>query len=346
MTSRERILATLRRDATDRPAADIWTTPEIMQDLKHHFGVETERDVYQHLGVDKIAWVRAPHLDTHEAGPQRTDEWGVAHQWVRFGAGYYEEVAHHPLEGVEDVGALSDYPWPDPERYDVAALEHSVSAQSQWVRMLPFISIFEVYCALKPMDEALMDLYLNPDFAHGVIERIMTVQRGYLRRALEAVGENIDIVYLSDDMGMQDRPLMSLDMWRQFFRDPYAELISTVHDSGHYAFYHTDGSAFDIVAELVELGINVLNPIQHRCPGMERERLFDAFGDRVIFHGAVENQEVLPFGTPEDVRAEVRENIRTLGADGGYIVGPCHMIQAGTPVANIVAMYEAAREAT
>ena len=283
MSSRERVLATLGRKPPDRPAADIWTTPEIMGDLKRHFMVESENDVYERLGVDKIAWVRAPHLDAGDESLERRDEWGVTHRWVRFGAGRYEEVAR----------------------------------KTEWFCMLSFISIFEVYCALKPMDEALMDLYLNPDFAHSTIGHIMEVQRGYLRRTLDAIGSDIDLVYLSDDMGMQDRPLMSLEMWREFFKEPYAELISTVHDRGCYAFYHTDGSAFDIVADLVGLGIDVLNPIQHRCPGMDRERLFDAFGDRVVFHGA----------------------------GGGYIVAPCHMIQAGTPVENIVAMYEAAKEA-
>jgi uroporphyrinogen decarboxylase len=316
-----------------------------MGDLKRHFMVESENDVYERLGVDKIAWVQAPHLDADDESLERRDEWGVTHRWVRFGAGRYEEVAHHPLAGVKDPAALTDYPWPDPARYDLSALTHSVARQTQWVCMLSFISIFEVYCALKPMDEALMDLYLNPDFAHSTIGHIMEVQRGYLRRTLDAIGSDIDLVYLSDDMGMQDRPLMSLEMWREFFKEPYAELISTVHDRGCYAFYHTDGSAFDIVADLVGLGIDVLNPIQHRCPGMDREQLFDAFGDRVVFHGAVENQDVLPFGTPKQVRAEVKENIRVLGAGGGYIVAPCHMIQAGTPVENIVAMYEAAKEA-
>jgi len=110
--------------------------------------------------------------------------------------------------------------------------------------------------------------------------------------------------------------------------------------SGKRVFYHSDGSAFDVLRSMVDLGADVINPIQHACPGMERDRLREALGDRVVFHGAVDNQQVLPFGSPDDVRREVRENIRLLGDGGGYIVAPCHMIQPGTPMANIVALYD------
>ncbi len=358
-SSRERLMATLDGRPTDHPPADIWTSPEIMNALKSHFGTRDQDHVYDRLGVDKITWVRAEppsdetivHPAEQDAGPEGpslsdhagTDEWGVTYRWSRFDTGYYAEVAVNPLAEVEEPAALADYPWPDPAGYDYEVLHRDAAAQRHRVRMLSFISIFEVYCGLKPMDAALMDLYLNPEFAHEMIARIFTVQKDYLRRALDAAGEEIELVYLSDDMGMQDRPLMSHESWRTFFRDPYAELIAEIHNHGKRAFYHTDGSAFDIVSDLVDLGINVLNPIQHRCPGMERERLVQAFGDRVVFHGAVENQDVLPFGSPADVRAEVRKNIEILGARGGYIVGPCHMIQPGTPIENILAMYEEAR---
>jgi uroporphyrinogen decarboxylase len=361
ISSRERLTATLEHRPSDHPPADIWTTPEIMNALKGHFGTRNEDDVYDHLGVDKITWVRAEppseetivHPAEQDAGPEApalsehagTDEWGVTYRWAQFDAGYYAEVAENPLAGVEDPAALADYPWPDPATYDYAALRRDAAAGGRWVRMLSFISIFEVYCGLKPMDEALMDLYINPEFAHEIVGHIFTVQRDYLRRSLDAAGDEIELVYLSDDMGMQDRPLMSHETWRSFFRDVYAELIAEIHRHGKRAFYHTDGSAFDIVSDLVDLGIDVLNPIQHRCPGMERERLVEAFGDRVVFHGAVENQDVLPFGSPEDVRAEVRKNIEVLGARNGYIVGPCHMIQPGTPLENVLAMYEEARRA-
>jgi len=117
-------------------------------------------------------------------------------------------------------------------------------------------------------------------------------------------------------------------------------MMALTRQHGSYVFVHTDGAVRDIIPDLLEIGMQVLNPLQWVCPGMEREGLKRDFGDRVIFHGAVDNQHVLPFGSVEEVRQEVIENIRTLGAGGGYILAPCHNIQAVTPPENIVTMYE------
>ena len=116
--------------------------------------------------------------------------------------------------------------------------------------------------------------------------------------------------------------------------------MKLAHDAGAYVFTHTDGAIRKIIPDLIDAGTDILNPIQWRCPGMEREALKRDFGHRFVFHGGVDNQQTLPFGTPEDVRAEVRDNLRILGDGGGYILAPCHMIQAITPPENVVAMYE------
>lgn len=121
-------------------------------------------------------------------------------------------------------------------------------------------------------------------------------------------------------------------------------MIQLVHEAGAYVFTHSDGAIRKIIPDLIELGIDVLNPIQWRCPGMEREGLKRDFGDAVIFHGAVDNQQTLPFGTVEDVREEIRYNIEVLGKEGGYIIAPCHNIQSISPPENVVALYEAGLE--
>ncbi|NOY07271.1 MAG: uroporphyrinogen-III decarboxylase-like protein, partial [Spirochaetes bacterium] len=158
--------------------------------------------------------------------------------------------------------------------------------------------------------------------------------------AFEICGDLIDIVYLSDDMGMQDRPILPLDKWKEFFLYPYSRLIKLIKGYGKKVFYHSDGSAFDILEQMVILGADVINPVQYRCPGMEREKLKKELGSRVVFHGAVENQKIIPFGSPEEVKEEVRDNLKILGSGGGYICAPCHNIQPGTPVENIKALYE------
>ena len=117
-------------------------------------------------------------------------------------------------------------------------------------------------------------------------------------------------------------------------------IMDLVHSAGATVFTHSDGAVRPIIPDLIEIGMDVLNPIQWRCKGMEREGLKRDFGDRVIFHGGVDNQHTIPFGTVEEVRREVRDNLRILGEGGGYILAPCHNIQSVGPAENVVAMYE------
>jgi uroporphyrinogen decarboxylase len=134
-------------------------------------------------------------------------------------------------------------------------------------------------------------------------------------------------------------------MWRKFLKPRMSMLIALAHSYGVRAFHHDDGSIRKLLPELLEAGIDLLNPIQWRCRGMERESLAAEFGPSVIFHGGIDNQHTLPFGAPDDVRAEVHDNLRIF-ADCRYIVAPCHNIQPNTPTENILAMYEEARAAT
>jgi uroporphyrinogen decarboxylase len=120
-------------------------------------------------------------------------------------------------------------------------------------------------------------------------------------------------------------------------------MVELAHAHGAFVFHHDDGAISRVLPDLAELGIDILNPVQWRCPGMDRETLRRNWAERLTFHGAMDNQKTLPFGTVEDVRAEVRENIRLLGP--GYILAPCHNIQPNTPVENVVAMYDSACQA-
>ncbi|MDD3823995.1 MAG: uroporphyrinogen decarboxylase family protein, partial [Sphaerochaetaceae bacterium] len=211
------------------------------------------------------------------------------------------------------------------------------------VCMLTFISLFEIYCKLRPMDQSLIDLYVEPELSDAIIERILSVHKEYIERAFAVCGDALDLVYLSDDMGMQDRQLIGTDVWEARFAKPYQELIDLVHAHDAKVFYHTDGAAFPIIERMVGMGADVINPIQHSCPGMDREHLASSLQGRVVFHGAVDTQQVLPFGTATEVTAEVRRNIETLGGAGGYICAPCHNLQPGVPLENILALYAADR---
>lgn len=342
MTGRERIQAVLEGRRPDRVPFDIWYTPEVCDQLMAYFHVTDERALWRLLKLDKIVMIDAPYRKLSEDA--LTNEWGSGLRKVSHNlGGVYEEVVFYPLAHVTTVEEIDAHHWPEPDLFDYGALVESCERYSQWTRMLSFISLFEIYCKLRPLDQSLMDLYVEEELADAILEHIYSIMRAYIEKAFATCNDGIDIVYLSDDMGMQDRQLIGVDVWEARLAPLYRLLIEQIHGHKAKVFYHSDGAAFPIIERMVDLGVDVINPIQHQCPGMECDRLISSFEDRVVFHGAVENQHILPFGTPQDVTQEVLQNIATLGTYGRYICAPCHNIQPGTPLENILALYHTDR---
>jgi uroporphyrinogen decarboxylase len=193
------------------------------------------------------------------------------------------------------------------------------------------------------MEQALADLVENAALAEAILEHIFVLDHDVLSHILSEVGSSIDFVYIAEDLGTQESLLVSPTLFRRHLKPRIRRLTDLAHSHGVRVFHHDDGAIRPLIPELIEAGIDLLNPIQWRCRGMEREGLARDFGDAVVFHGAVDNQQTLPFGTPRDVRAEVAENLRIF--EGlRYVVAPCHNIQPITPTANILALYEAVAE--
>jgi uroporphyrinogen decarboxylase len=194
------------------------------------------------------------------------------------------------------------------------------------------------------MEQALMDLVANPGMAEAALERIYFIHESIIRRTLDEAADLIDLVNVGEDLGTQNGLLMSPETFRRFLKPPFARMIELVHSYGVKVIHHDDGAMRPFLPELIEIGIDVLDPVQWRCPGMDREGLARDFGAKLVFHGGVDNQQTLPYGSPEDVRQEVAENIRIFRDCKGYVVSPCHNIQPNTPTENILALYEAVQE--
>jgi uroporphyrinogen decarboxylase len=194
------------------------------------------------------------------------------------------------------------------------------------------------------MEQAYEDLVVNPEIAAAALGRIFDFHYEYNRRIFEAGAGKIELMTLAEDLGGQIGPLFSLEHYRQFLLPNQTRMADLARNYGLRVFYHTDGAARAFLPDLVDsVGINILNPIQWRCPGMEIPGLVRDFGAAVVFHGSIDNQRTLPFGTVDDVVNEVRTNAR-LFAGARWICAPCHNIQAVTPTRNVIAMYEAAKE--
>ncbi|GMV65393.1 MAG: hypothetical protein AMXMBFR75_11940 [Candidatus Hinthialibacteria bacterium] len=345
MNSRERVLAILDRQPVDRIPVDIWCTGEVHESLCEYAGVQDELELYRILGIDKILWFSARY-----AGPIRqpqsenesTNFWGMRMQRIQAGLAAYDEFLDFPLAQYDTPKSLDDYPWwPNVDLFDYEAMAAEAGrGGKEFVTLGPWVSIFEIYCWMRGLENAMMDLVMNPEFVHAALDRIESVQTELLKRFFAVAPDKADLVFISDDMGNQNGLMLSLKTWKEFFAPRLKRWCELIHSHGKRVFYHTDGSVDQLIPHLIEAGIDILNPIQHACPGMEMPELKQKYGDQIIFHGGVDNQAVLPFGTPQQVSEETLDCLQTLGKGGGYICCSCHNIQAGTPVENILTMIE------
>lgn len=271
------------------------------------------------------------------------DLWGHVIRIVENPTGAYEEYAVWPLADAAGVDDLAAYAWPEPDWWDFSPLPdllRSLDAGGQRHLRFRIGSVFEVGWQLRGLQEMLMDLVLQPEIPQYIMERLTDLYVENTRRVLELADGRIDMVYFYDDVATQNGLMISEKMWREFIRPCHARLIAVAQAHNVPVMYHCDGAIYPLVNELIEMGVNVLNPVQADAAGMAPERLKGEFGDRLSFHGGIDIIKTLPRGTADDVRAEVRERIRVLGDQGGYVLASSHHIQSDTPLENVFAMYE------
>jgi uroporphyrinogen decarboxylase len=357
MTPRERILAILNRQPVDRLPVDLWHAPEVGAMLRQHCGVSDDLAMYRKLGLDKIVWdfmdYRADSGERAggqsgagaEEGGSRT-MWGVPLKDQQAGEATYAEVGGAPLMGYDTPESLSDYPWwPSVDRFDYdCAVARAREASKEFAVIGPWVSFFEIYCQMRGLEQSLMDLVESPELVDAILDRVESIQTEMMKRFFTQAGKSVDLVFISDDIAGQNSLLMSPRHWKRYLQPRLTRWCELIHSYGLRTFYHTDGAARKLLGPILDCGIDVLNPIQHACPGMDMAELKREFGAHVIFHGGVDNQFALPRGTADDVRREVRDCLKTLGAGReGYICCSCHNVQAGTPLENILAMIETAQ---
>ena len=344
MTPKERWHAILRGETPDRLPTDYWTTPEFHEKLKRALGCNEDEAVYERLGIDR-PYVVAPRLKlAHHPDDPAADLWGVRMQRVDHGSGAYDEVVCSPLASAETPADIDRFRWPEPDDFDYTTVERAV-AEDPGRRVIQggWFEPFLMYARMRGMEQAYEDLLLWPEVAERMFERLFDICFEYNRRIFEAGGGRIELFLMAEDLGSQNGPLFSVETYRRFFRDGQRQMADLARSYGAHVMYHTDGAARAFLPDLVEeVGIEVLNPIQWRCEGMDCAGLAQDFGDRLVFHGGIDNQQTLPFASPDEVAREVRA-VREAFGDARWICAPCHNIQSLTPVENVIAMYETAR---
>jgi uroporphyrinogen decarboxylase len=330
---------------------DIWATTEVWDKLRARFG--SEEDVRQTLHIDGIADIRPAYVGPPL--PACPDDagldfkvyygvWGAELRWLGHGTGRYLEQTNYPLAHAQSIADLDAFRWPSADWYDYAGFK-ALAEKQHAARVVKsgYMAPVYVHNLLRGMEQSFMDPLAEPELTHELLRRVCDFEYERHRRAFEAAPGLIDIAEVTDDLGCQTGPLFSLELYREFYKPHHQRFINLCREFGVRVFHHDDGGMRPFLPDLVEMGIEILNPVQWSCPGMELTALKRDFGKRICFHGGVENQKILPFGTPEEVRAEVRHCIDALASDHtGYILASCHNLQSLTPVENILAMYDEA----
>jgi uroporphyrinogen decarboxylase len=339
MTPRERWRAVLERKEPDRVPMDYWTTDEAEAKLLDHLGVDSERELLERLHIDRPFTVSPRYIGPPI--PEDEDVFGIGYRNIDYGTGEYREAVYHPLaeyESVEEIEA--NYRWPDPDWYDYSDLEQQIKGWEAYPIRGGGSEPFLIYKNLRGQELAFMDLVLHAEIVHYCLDKLFELAYQNTLRIYETIPGEVMITYVAEDMGSQEGLLFSPEQIHEFLIPRMKRMMDLAHQAGAFVFFHSDGAVRKILPDMIEAGIDVLNPIQWRCTGMEREGLKRDFGDDLIFHGAMDNQYTLAFGSMEEVRKEVLDNLRLLDGDGGYILAPCHNIQAVGPPENVVTMYE------
>jgi len=371
MTHRERVIAALSHKEPDKIPIDLASTRdssivvEGYERLKEYFGIVEENRLTSRMMqvVDVNEQIlKKLDIDTRAVNPggpdkqadveigenQYKDEWGV----VRVkppGSFYYDQVTF-PLSGNITIRDIVTYPWPDPhdpgrirglkerakeirEGTDCAAILNLPSA---------FVHISQY---LRGFEDWFVDIRANPKLLEALFDAVLEINMAICEEILKEVGDEVDVLMGSDDLGFQDGLMVSKETYRELIKPRHQKYLQLFHDlSPAKVFFHTCGSVADILDDLIDIGVDVLHPVQVTAAGMDPVSLKKRYSGRLAFWGGIDTQHILPHGTVEDVKLEVERMIETLGAGGGYVLGAVHNIQPDVPLENILAMYTHARE--
>ena len=351
MTNRENILRGLRRQQPERVGFDFVFCPALLEEFKRRAGREDYQEYYRfpvrclEISPTRLKTDFTIYYDALPPGTRPLDwnpEWGV--MGAPGGTAHFQEMLH-PMSNFTSVEQIASYPWPDflaDYRWDGAA-ESAQAFKDRDLVCAAFMemTIFEIAWYLRGMDSFMEDLVCGEDLAISLIDHLTDIRIGMARRYAAA---GADILMLGDDVATQVDMMISPELWRDTMKPRLARVIRAARDvkPDILIFYHGDGNMERILPELMEIGVEVLNPVQPEC--MEPVKMKERYGDGFAFWGCIGTQTTMPFGKPEEVKQTVKNLINTVGKGGGLFLAPTHVLEPDVPWENVEAFVEAVHE--
>jgi uroporphyrinogen decarboxylase len=344
MTSKERVLRNYTFQPVDRFTIDFCASSDVYARLRDYFGVADDLALMEVLHVDfrypKPNWIGFPLVDG-DGNP--TDYFGIP----RRGVGDFGYPIRHPLAEVSSIDEVNAYPyWPTADMWDYGQYAEDCARFEEYAVLGgAWAWFFEAACELVGMDRFFYLMADKPDVARAILEKTVSFMERTSEIMFEKAGRHIDICFTGDDYGFQRGPMMSKAMFREFVQ-PYLQRIYNVGKRhGKLVMHHSCGSVASLISTFIDMGLNVLEPIQVKAAGMDPTELARKHGGKLCFHGSIDTQGTLPFGTPDDVRREVRLRVETFKPYGGFTIAPSQHLLEDIPTENIVAMYDEAWKA-
>ncbi len=352
MNSRERCIKAIEFEEIDRVPTVFRARPEVVFMLEEHLSVKGVTNICSKLGVDvrfapsinltggylpeNVEMKEGPYeaaytIEYEDEYELRRDRWGIISKWSN--KTYTYQYVDYPLRTIE----LEYYNWPEVED-SFEHVEKYRSRNEDFCVYSGVIHLFEIAWQLTGFNELMVMMMRNDPKVERILDKLNDIRLKQARLLLEA---GVDVIYDGDDVGAQNTMILSPTMWRKFLKPRYRLLSDLIHSKGKYFFFHSDGWIEPIIQDLVEIGVDILNPVQPET--MDPVRIRELCGNRMAFEGTLSIQKTLPFGSVEDVRKEVRKRIRELGSTG-LILGPSHLLQPDTPLENILAIYDTIKQ--
>jgi uroporphyrinogen decarboxylase len=342
MTSRERVHAALRHEQPDRTPCDFWAEPPTWNRLLGHVGHGDRDKLLDSLGID-VRHLEAP------APPERALDggtfqnfWGERFIYQTTPWGPLREDTKGALLSASNFAELEAFDWPTPDCLDRSQLKEQCRRYERHALLYGFADVWQRPALVRGWEEMFVDMAERPDWVHFLCRTFTDFYLEDYTRAAEITNGRIDLYLVISDLGSQRGPLISLAMFRTFVAPYLKEMIDRIHNLGGKAMYHSCGMMRPFIPDLIELGVDVLDPIQPAGSQMQPEVLKHEFGDWLTFHGGLDMQFLLPHATPSQVEAEARRYCEVAGAGGGYILGPAHLFQPDVPPENVLAVYRGA----
>ena len=353
MTSRERVRTALASAVPDRVPINYSANPGVDGRLKRHFGVAPKDDegLRQSLGVD-FRGVGAPyrgpklHADLPERGI-RVDDWGVHRRWVEHGSGGYWDYCEFPLREA-DEDAVARWPMPSPDDHDYKGVSGLCARHGQYALHVGGAGlgcIINTAGFLRGMEQVLVDLALDYPAGLLLIDRFLRIQLEVVERILETAPKGrIDFMWMGEDLGTQDSPLISMSLLRKHILPRHQSFFDLAAAYNLPVMLHTCGSSSWAYEEYIKMGLRAVDTLQPEASDMAPGYLKNAFGGRLAFHGCISTAGPVATGTREETIEYCRQTLEIMAPGGGYCFAPTHSLQDNSPTANVVAMYETAKE--